>query len=223
MKRVLVGFIGMVLLPVVCLAADKVELKNETEKINYSVGYQIGGDFRRQGMELNSEILAQGIRDALENADPLMPPEQMKATLVNLKKKLLADQQVTAKQAGAAFIAENAKKEGVIVLPSGVQYKVLRDGDGRKPTFKDIVTIKYRVSRVDGKEIAAGYPDSKPKTYPLAKALPGLQEVLPLMKEGSVWQIVLPPGRALGARGEALENAGVLIYEMELVSVQPGG
>jgi FKBP-type peptidyl-prolyl cis-trans isomerase FklB len=132
-------------------------------------------------------------------------------------------QQVTAKQADAAFLAENAKKEGVITLPSGVQYKVLREGIGRKPILKDNVTIKYRVSRVDGKEISTGYADTKPKTYPLEKALPGLQEVLQLMKEGSICRIILPPGRAPAGRGEALENAGVLIYEMELVSVQPGG
>ena len=222
MKNVLIGFIVLVLLPGVCLAADKMELKNETERINYSVGYQVGGDFKRQGWKLNPELLVQGIRDALENADPLMSPEQMNATLVNLKKKLVADQQVTAKQVDVAFLAENARKEGVIVLPSGVQYKVVKGGTGKQPTLKDSVTIRYRVGRVDGKEIATGYPDSKPKTYPLGKALPGLQEVLKLMKEGSVWQIVLPPGPALGARGEALENAGVLIYELELVSVQSG-
>ena len=222
MKNVLMGFMGLVLLPGVCLAADKMELKNETDRINYSVGYQIGGDFKSQGVELNPEVLVQGIQDALKKNEPLLSQEQMNATLVDLKKKLVTHQQVMGKQADAAFLAENAKKEGVIVLPSGVQYKVLRDGGGRKPILKDNVTIKYRVSRVDGKEIATGYPDSKPKTYPLEKALPGLQEVLQLMKEGSICQIILPPRRAAGARGETLENAGVLIYVLELVSVQPG-
>ena len=222
MRNVLIGFIGLVLLPGLCLAADKMELKSESERINYSVGYQIGGDFKSLGVELNPELLVQGIQDALKKNEPLLSPEQMNSTLVNLKKKLVADQQVTTRRADAAFLAENAKKEGVVVLPSGAQYKVLRDGGGRKPTLKDNVTINYRVGRVDGKEIATGYPDSKPRTYPMEKALPGLQEVLLLMKEGSVWQIIVPPRRAVGARGETLEKAGVLIYEMELVSVQPG-
>jgi FKBP-type peptidyl-prolyl cis-trans isomerase FklB len=222
MKNVFIKIIGLVLLPGVCLAADKMELKSEAERISYSVGYQIGGDFKSQGVELNPEVLIQGIQDALKTNEPLLSREKMNAILVDLKKKILIHQQVMAKQADAAFLVENARKEGVIILPSGVQYKVLRDGGGKKPVLKDNVTIKYRVSQVDGKEIATGPPDSKPKTYPLEKALPGLQEVLQLMKEGSICQIILPPGRAPGGRGEGLQNAGVLIYELELVSVQPG-
>ena len=133
MKNVLIGIIGLVLLPGVCLAADKMELKSEADRINYSVGYQIGGDFKSQGVELNPEVLVQGIQDALKKNEPLLSQEQMNATLVDLKKKLVTHQQVIAKQADAAFLAENARKEGVIVLPSGVQYKVLRDGSGRRP------------------------------------------------------------------------------------------
>ncbi len=223
MKKILMGCLCIVLVPGVCLAQSKVEPKDETERINYSVGYQIGGDFQRQGWKLNPELLVRGIRDAIEHADPLLSPEQMNATLVSLKKKLVADQQGTSKQADAAFLKENAGKAGVVVLPSGVQYKVIKDGAGKQPTLKDSVTIRYRVSRVDGQEISTAYPDSPPKTYPLNKALPGLREVMQLMKEGSVWQVVLPPGPALGTPGEALEKGGVLVYQLELVSVQPGG
>jgi FKBP-type peptidyl-prolyl cis-trans isomerase FklB len=210
------------LIPGLCIAESKVKPENETDRINYSIGYQIGGDFQRQGCKLNPEMMIMGIRDAIEHADPLLSPEQMNTTLVTLKKKLVADQQGTLKQAGAAFLTENAKKEGVVVLPSGVQYKALRGGAGKQPTLNDSVTIRYRVSRADGQAISTDYPDSNPKTYPLKNALPGLQEVMQLMKEGSVWQIVIPPGPGLGTTGEALENAGVLIYQLELVSVQSG-
>ncbi len=220
-KSILCGCLGIIFLSNIGLAADKREL-NETKKINYSVGYQIGGDFRRQGWELDAELLVLGIRDALGQAEPLLPPEQMNATLANLKKKIVVEQRETARLADAAFLAANAGKAGVVILPGGVQYKVIKQGAGKQPTLKDSVTIRYRVSRVNGREIATGYPDSGPKTYPLQKALPGLQKVLPLMAEGALWQIVLPPGPALGTRGEALENAGVLIYELELVSVEPG-
>ena len=99
MRNVLIGFVGLVLLPGLCPAADKMELKNESERINYSVGYQIGGDFKSQGVELNPEMLGPGDQDALNKNEPLLSPEQMNATLVNLKKKLVADQQVTARQA----------------------------------------------------------------------------------------------------------------------------
>ena len=224
---VLTGFFGFILLPFVCLAADKVELKNDTDRINYSVGYQIGGDFKAQGVELNPEALVQGIQDALKKNEPLMSSEQMNTTLVNLKKKITADQQSAQKlaaaenrKAGAAFLEQNAKQKDVTVLPSGVQYKVLKEGTGRKPTLKDDVSVHYRITRVDGKEIASTY-GGKPKISPLAKAIPGLQEVLPLMQEGAKSQIVLPPTSTASGRRDPLDDMGVLIYELELISVQP--
>ncbi len=216
------GILGIVLIAGICTAAEEAKPATDAEKISYSIGYQVGGDFRRQGWKIDAAMLTQGVLDAANNTAPRIPPAQMNAVLSNLKKKLMADQRVTAKQVEESFLAANAKKEGVVVLPDGVQYKVIKDGAGKQPTMKDDVTIKYRVGRIDGQEIATGYPDAAPRTYPLKKALPGLKEVLLLMKEGAVWQVVLPPGPALGSRGEALENAGVLVYELELVSVQPG-
>ncbi|HOG17106.1 MAG TPA: FKBP-type peptidyl-prolyl cis-trans isomerase N-terminal domain-containing protein [Syntrophales bacterium] len=216
------GILGIVLMAGTCPAAEETKPATDAQKISYSIGYQIGGDFLRQGWELDAGMLTQGVLDAAGKSAPKIPPAQMNAILTNLKKKLVADQRVTVKQAEESFLAANAKKEGVVVLPDGVQYKVVKSGDGRQPTMNDDVTIRYRVSRIDQQEIPTGYPDAGPRTYPLKKALPGLKEVLLLMKEGAVWQVVLPPGPALGSRGEALENAGVLVYELELVSVQPG-
>jgi FKBP-type peptidyl-prolyl cis-trans isomerase FklB len=223
MKKVFIGCLGLILMSGIGFAADRAEPKDEMERINYSIGYQIGGDFQRQGWKLDSEMLTQGIRDAVERADPLMPPGEMSRLLVGMKKKLLADEQMMARQSDAVFLGDNAKKEGVVILPSGVQYRVIKEGTGKKPMMEDSVTIRYRVGRVDGKEVVTGSASSEPKTYPLKKALPGLQETLQMMKEGSVWQIVLPPGPALGVRGEAMERAGVFVYELELISVQPGG
>jgi FKBP-type peptidyl-prolyl cis-trans isomerase FklB len=224
---VLIVGIGLVLLSGICLAADKkMEIKSEEDKINYSVGYQIGGDFKAQGVALTPDVLVQGIRDALNKNEPLLSKEQMSTTLINLKKKVLADQQrqekqaaETVRKANADFLKENAKQKGVTVLPSGVQYKVLKAGSGKKPTLKDSITINYRVTRVDGKEITSNAANA-PKTYPVAQAIPGLQEVLPLMAEGAKWQIVLPTASASGGR-DPLDDMGVMIYEMELVSVLP--
>ncbi len=221
-KRVFAGWLGISLLPVLCLAADKMEVKSQVDKINYSIGYQIGNDFQNQGWELNEEMMLRGIRDALNRTDPLIPPEEMKATLVNLKKKLSADQQRKAREADKTFLAENAGKEGVVILPNGVQYKEIKAGTGKHPTLEDKVTIRYKVRRADGRKSPGDQSESGPLTYPLKKALPGLQEALKLMKEGSRWQIVLPPGPALGTKGEALEKAGVIIYELELISISPG-
>lgn len=226
MKSLLAGIISLTLLPGVCQAADKIELKNETDRINYSVGYQVGGDFRSQGVELNRDALVQGIQDALGDNEPLLPREQMNATLRELKKKIVAGQHELKKQAAAgnlqasaAFLAENARQKGVTVLPSGVQYMVLREGTGKRPTLKDDVRVHYRISLVDGKEIGSTYIGGKPRTFSMARAIPGLQEVLPLMPAGSKWQIVLPPS-ATGGR-EPLEEMGAVIYEMEILSVIP--
>lgn len=221
MKNILIGFLGLLLLPGICPAADKKELTNETERINYSVGYQIGGDFKSQGVELDPDALVQGIHDALKQNKPLLPQEQMNATLMNLKRKIMSDQKLAAvenRKASAAFLAENARQKEVTVLLSGVQYKILKAGSGKMPTLKDTVKIHYRVTGVDGKEIGNTYVGGKPRTSPLAKAIPGLQEVLLLMAEGAKWQVVLPAG-ASGGR-DPLDDRGALIYELELVSVK---
>lgn len=226
LKCAFLGFTCLILLPCISMAAEKMELKTEAEKINYSVGYQIGGDFKAQGVELAPDLLVQGIRDALAKNEPLMSPQQMTTTLVNLKKKIVADQQRQEKnaaeenrKASAAFLKEHAKQKGVTALPSGVQYKVIKAGSGRKPTLQDSVSINYRVTRIDGTEIARTEAGA-PRSYPVAKAIPGLQEVLPLMEEGAKWEIVLPTAKAAGGH-EPLDDMGVIIYELELVSVLP--
>ena len=219
MTKILPVILSFVLLSVLSSVAAPVDLSTEAEKASYSVGYQVGGDFQRQGWEINPDALVQGLRDAISISTPRLSPEEMNATLVNLKKRLVAEQQEARKQVDAAFLAANAKKEGVTVLPNGVQYSILRAGSGKKPSMQESVTILYRVTRSDGKEISSTEP-GKPKTYPLAKAVPGLQEALQLMAEGAKWQIIIPPGLAAGERNP-LADAGVVIYDLELVSVQP--
>lgn len=222
-QRVIIsGLFGVLFLCGVCQAGTGKELKDEQSRINYSIGYQIGGDFKRQGLKLDSELLVQGLRDAMEKNSPLLSLEQMNTTLIDLKKKLTSDQAKNSKQNDAAFLAENAAIKGVVVLPSGVQYNIIKEGSGASPALKDSVTIKYKASRVDGKGNATEYPDSPPQTYKMESALPGLQEVLKLMKTGSIWRVVIPPGRAMGNKGEFVENTGVLVYTMELVSIING-
>lgn len=220
LQRLISGVSGVFLLVTVCQADSGKELKDELSRINYSIGYQIGGDFKNQGWKLKSDLLLQGIRDAEAGTTPLLSSEQMKATLVAVKNKLTSDQLTDSKKKDSAFLVENAATKGVVVLPSGVQYSVIRDGKGKMPTLKDSVTIRYQVNRVDNRAITVNLADSQPKTYQMTKALPGLQEVLKLMKEGSIWRVVMPPGRTVGSKGEALENVGVLIYTLELVSVK---
>jgi len=211
--------------PMFCMTAGAIDLKSETDKVNYSVGYQIGEDFKKQGISYKPEAVLQGIQDAIDKK-PLLSREEMDSVLVNLKKKILADEKAAVKKAAAekykadeAFLEKNAKVKDVTVLPSGVQYKVLKQGTGKKPAKNDEVRIHYRISRIDGKELASTYVGGKPRIYQLSKAMPGLQDVLLLMNEGSKLQVVLPP-TATGAR-DAMDDAGVLIYDMELISIIP--
>jgi FKBP-type peptidyl-prolyl cis-trans isomerase FklB len=225
MRNVVIGFFGMILWVAASPAAAGDELKDEAERINYSVGYQIGGDFKSQGVDLRPEILVRGIRDALNNSAPLLSGKEIDATLIGLKKKIVADQRskgalkaAELRRTAAAFLAENGKRKGVTILPSGVQYEVLRPGSGKRPLLSDEVMIHYRVTSVDGREMGSTYPAGNPRPFPVAKTVPGLQEVLPLMGEGAKWKVVLPTGTAAGGR-EPKGDAGPLIYEVELLAV----
>jgi FKBP-type peptidyl-prolyl cis-trans isomerase FklB len=225
MKYWFIGILGLTLLGSVCAAADKPVLKDENERVNYSVGFQIGGDFQRQGVKLNPEILVQGIRDALEQQQPLMTEVEMRSTLVDLKKKIVAEEEQLRKargekhrQAGLKFLDENAKKTGVITLPSGLQYQVLKEGKGQKPTLKDTVTVNYRGTKIGGTEFDSSSREGKPATFALNSVIPGWQEALPMMQEGAKWKLFLPPKLAFGDKGP-LEDQTV-IFEIELLKVE---
>ncbi len=223
---VTLSVIGLLLSFSICSAGEKAELKDEKDRINYSVGYQIGGDFKKQGVALSPEALVQGVRDALAGAQPLMKPEEMRTTLVELKQKMAAleGQQRRAeaekyRSEGREFLAANAKKEGVVTLPSGLQYKVLREGKGKSPTMKDTVTVHYRGTLIDGKEFVSSRRDGQPATFVLTNSIPAWREALPLMKEGAKWQLFIPADLAFGKRGSLADRT--VIYELELMSVKP--
>jgi len=202
-------------------AESNIKLATETDKANYSVGYQMGTDFKKQDWKLNPEAMLQGIQDALNEAQPILSETEMKETLVRMKRKLILAQEqakINYTQASIEFLEENAKKDGVVVLPSRVQYKVLKDGTGRTPTIDDTIRVHFKLSRVDGTELGSTYSNSDPRVVPLATARPGLREVLLRMKEGSLYQIVIPSG-IKGDRDQ--DDTGAVIYEMQLISIKP--
>jgi FKBP-type peptidyl-prolyl cis-trans isomerase FklB len=226
MKHPVISLLGIALLATTCWGAAEIALTTDQDKTNYSVGYQIGGDFKRQGLELKPEALVKGIEDALAGSKPLLTEEEMHATLINLKKKILAEEEAKRAQAtkqlreeGQAFLEANAKKEGVVVLPSGLQYKVIKAGTGKQPTLEDSIKVNYRGTRINGKEFGSSYRQGKPDVIALKKTIPGWQEALPLMKEGAKWELYLPSHLAFDERGP-LEGVAV-IYEVELVAVEP--
>lgn len=204
--------------------APVVKPQAQEQRINYSVGYQIGGDFKRQEVPLNRDYLVKGIEDAIAQTDPLMSQQEMHATLIDLKNRILAEQQnrkiknVEERRAEAqAFLAANAEKDGIVSLPSGLQYKVIRQGTGRTPADKDTVTINYRGTLIDGSEFDSSYRDGKPATFPINGVIKGLREALPLMQEGGKYQVFIPPELAYGNRGPLADRT--LLFEVELLKV----
>jgi FKBP-type peptidyl-prolyl cis-trans isomerase FklB len=227
MKHLLIALLYLIILPSICRAADKLVLQDEKDKINYSIGYQVGSDLKDQKVELNAAALVQGLQDASAvSTKPLLTAEEMQTVLVALKKKIDTRQEQEKKKVvenyrgeGRTFLAANAKKEGVISLPSGLQYMILKEGNGKMPKSEDTVTATYRGTLIDGKEFDSSFRDNKPATFRLNTVIPGWQEALSMMKEGAKWKLFIPSDLAFGERGPLADK--VVIYEIELLSVQP--
>jgi FKBP-type peptidyl-prolyl cis-trans isomerase FklB len=231
MKHLLTALVCLGFLVAMASAADKPELRDRNDKTSYSVGYQIGGDFKRQGVELNPEALVRGIQDATGGVKPLMSQEEMKQTLVDLKRRIVAFQQEELEKMaeknlseGEAFRQENGKKEGVATLPSGLQYRIIKQGTGASPKPTDKVTVHYRGTLIDGTEFDSSYARNNPATFQVDRVIRGWTEALQMMKEGSKWQLFLPPGLAYGERGAGamIPPNSTLIFEVELLSVVKG-
>lgn len=236
MKRALTATavtLAMLFLAVGCTAGEKKveikELKDQKEKVSYSIGLNIGNDFKTQGVEVDTNILLKGMTDALTGAQPMLTEEQIAETLTQLQKDMVAKQEAKAKEAaeknkaaGAAFLEENAKKEGVTTLPSGLQYKVIEEGKGAKPTLESTVTVHYKGTLVDGKEFDSSYARNEPATFPVKGVIPGWTEAMQLMSEGSKWEIVIPSDLAYGERGAGpvIGPNSTLKFEVELIKVQ---
>jgi len=210
------------------------ELKTQKDKVSYSLGLDLGGKMKNQmksqSIEVDPELFSKGIRDALSEAKPLMNDQEVQATMETFQKDL-ATRQVERdkvlgeknKKEGEAFLAANKKKDGVKVLPSGLQYKVLNEGKGKMPKATDKVTVNYRGTLVDGTEFDSSYKRGQPASFQVSGVIPGWIEALQLMKEGSKWQLVIPSNLAYGERGTQGGPIGpnaVLIFEVELMSIK---
>jgi len=207
-------------------AADTLDFTDETVRINYSLGYQIGDDFKLQGVEMNAEAVIQGISDALAGAEPRMSQPEMHETMVALKRRIEAEQRIrmgaeseAIRQAGIAFLKENRTKEGVQVTASGLQYKVLEEGSGLSPGPGDTVKVNYRGTTVDGHEFDNSYKRGQPAEFKLGAVIPGWTEGLQLMKEGGKYELYIPSELAYGKRGPLAGQ--VLIFSIELLGVEP--
>jgi FKBP-type peptidyl-prolyl cis-trans isomerase FklB len=180
-------------------------------------------------MDVDLGLIIRGMRDAFaKDVELAMPPKEIADTLKQYaedRKRGLehAVQMVSEKnqKAGADFVADNAKKDGVVSLPSGLQYKILKQGEGKKPALDDSVECHYRGTLLDGTEFDSSYSQAKPMIFPLKGVIKGWQEALQLMPVGSKWQLFVPPQLAYGDRGagSVIGPNATLIFEVELLSI----
>lgn len=187
------------------VCAETVKLNTQNDKLSYTIGYDLGKDFKDRGVVLDSQLLRQGMLDAQQGGQRALTEEQMQTALLSFQKDMLEkqaqqvkQQSIKNKQTGLAFLAKNKQKPGVQSLKDGIQYKILKEGHGSKPKATDSVTVKYEGRTIDG-NVFDKSPESV--TFNLSEVIPGWTEVLQLMPTGSTWEVYIPPEHAYGERG----------------------
>lgn len=209
-------------------AEESAELKTDKEKLSYSIGISIAKNFKREAVDIDVDVLVKGLKSALAGDKLLMQDKEWRKILntyqaemrqhaVATKNKALEDN----KKKGEEFLASNKSKEGVVVLPSGVQYKIIKQGDGKKPLPSDMVQVNYRGTFIDGTEFDSTEP-GHPANIKTSSVIPGWKEALGLMPVGSKWQIFIPSQLAYGERGigSDIEPNTTLVFEVELLGIK---
>ena len=205
-----------------CIAADEgLDFEDETTRINYSLGYQIGGDFKRQNVEMNADAVVKGIEDALAAVEPQISVEEMQSTLVELKRKVTEAQRESRRknelqliEEGKAFMADHAQKEGVVVTDSGLQYRIIEPGTGKSPVATDVVTVNYTGTHPNGPAFDSG----EAAQFRLNGVIRGWTEGLQHIAEGGRIELVVPPELAYGGRGPLAHRT--LVFDVELLAVE---
>jgi FKBP-type peptidyl-prolyl cis-trans isomerase len=220
---------GIVLLAGAAWAEEAAVLKTQKDKVSYGIGMNIGKSLKKDAVDVDADLLVKGLKDSLSGGKTLMSDEEYRATLTALQKEMMDKQAEAAKalaeknkKEGEAFLAENGNKEGVVALPSGLQYKVIKSGTGKTPKPGDTVETHYRGTLVDGTEFDSSYTRGQTATFPVNGVIPGWTEALQKMKEGDKWQLFVPSNLAYGERGAGRDigpNA-TLIFEVELIAVK---
>jgi FKBP-type peptidyl-prolyl cis-trans isomerase FklB len=201
------------------------QLKDQKDKVSYSIGMQIGFNLSRQNVQVNADVLSAGIKDAIAGK-PQLTPDQVKEIMAAFEKDMEQKQKAAGEKnaaEGTKFLEENKKKEGVKATASGLQYKAIKEGAGAQPKATDTVTVNYRGTTISGTEFDSSYKRGQPATFPLNGVIKGWTEALQLMKVGSKYQLFIPPTLAYGERavGPEIPPNSTLIFEVELLDVKP--
>lgn len=206
--------------------AEAPAAKPETlkDRMSYFIGQNMGDNFKQRGLEVNVDVVMRGLKDSLANAEPALSQEEIKQTLTEfqtLQKQEKAKQDQARLEEGKKFLQANKSKEGVVSLPSGLQYKIVKAGTGKQPGPNDTVTTHYRGTLIDGSEFDSSYKRGKPASFPVSGVIKGWTEALQLMKEGAKWELFVPSELAYGERGAGsnVPANSTLLFEVELIAV----
>jgi FKBP-type peptidyl-prolyl cis-trans isomerase len=232
MKSYLIPSMAIGLLVGVVHGQEKLDLKNPQQRASYSIGADIGSNFKRQGIEVDSKAMAAGLADAIAGKTQLTEAE-MKETLNAFRTEMMEKMQAKQKEAGQKnvkagedFLAANAKKDGVKVTPSGLQYKVIKAGAGKvSPKATDTVKVHYHGTTIDGTVFDSSVERGEPVSFPLNGVIPGWTEGVQLMKEGDKFQFVIPSKLAYGEQGAGgkIGPNSTLVFDVELLSIEKPG
>jgi FKBP-type peptidyl-prolyl cis-trans isomerase FklB len=213
---------------VTVLGEDKPsQFKDQKDKFSYAVGLNIGMNFKRQNIDVSPDIVLSGLKDGIAGT-PKMTMDQIRDTMTAFEKDMQQKEVEAGKKNSAdadKFLADNKKKDGVKTTASGLQYKVLKEGNGAQPKSSDTVTVNYRGTLMDGTEFDSSYKRGQPATFPVGGVIKGWTEALQLMKVGSKFQLFIPPNLAYGEHSPTpqIPASSLLIFEVELMNVQAGG
>lgn len=221
--------LAVVLLTAPAGAAEKTILESQKDRISYTIGVGVARNVQQQDIQVDPDVLLKGLKDALAGDKLLLTEEDLRKTMTDLQSELAQKQIQAREQAaegnrkeGEAFLAANGAKQDVVTLPSGLQYKVIKAGDGRKPTDTDTVECHYRGVFLSGTEFDSSYRTGKPAAFKVAGVIRGWSEALKLMPVGSTWRLFIPPQLAYGAAGagRTIGPNTTLVFDVELLGIK---
>jgi FKBP-type peptidyl-prolyl cis-trans isomerase FklB len=216
----------LLLAAIPAFAGHKPVFKTLKEKSSYAIGLNIGRNLKKDGIQVDVGLLAKGIKDAMTEGKTFMTDKEIRETVRAFQKELREKEEkhiaaLGDKAANQAFLEKNKTKKGVKVLPSGLQYRILKKGSGKSPKLTDRVTVDYRGTLIDGTEFDSSYRRGNPATFQVSSVIKGWTEALRLMKVGATWQIVVPADLAYGASGRpGIPKNATLIFEIKLLSIK---
>jgi FKBP-type peptidyl-prolyl cis-trans isomerase len=200
----------------------------DRNKLSYAIGYDIGRDFKENKVDVDINTVIRALQDGFAQRQPAVPENEMRQQVAIMRERMLREARARFEQVAREnkaksdrFLAENRAKNGVRTLPSGIQYRVIEEGNGPRPTANSEVTVHYRGSLISGLEFDSSFARGEPVTFKVNEMIPGWQEILPMMRVGDEWKVFLPPEKAYGERGQGpIGPNEALIFDIRLVAVK---